>query len=121
MWITSDNGIFYFQDDKLVNFTPRALTNNTNETITIDRVTSPEFASVEMHESLLENGIAKMRALPALSIQAGETVRFEKGAKHLMLMRPIESFNSVTLQFYSNDEVLLTVVVERPSTLDEAK
>ena len=98
-----------------------ALTNNTNETITIDRVTSPEFASVEMHESLLENGIAKMRALPALSIQAGETVRFEKGAKHLMLMRPIESFNSVTLQFYSNDEVLLTVVVERPSTLDEAK
>ncbi len=29
MWITSDNGIFYFQDDQPVNFTPQTGTSNT--------------------------------------------------------------------------------------------
>jgi hypothetical protein len=97
------------------------LTNNTNAAITINRIASPEFASVEMHESLLEDGIAKMRALPNLPISAGETVRFEKGGKHLMLMQPVGDFDSVTLQFYSGNTLLLDVVVEQESTADGAK
>lgn len=96
------------------------LTNNTSATISIDRIASPEFAQVEMHESLLEGGIAKMRALPILPITAGETVRFEKGGKHLMLMQPVDDFDSVTLQFYSNDTLLLDVVVEQVSATEKA-
>jgi copper(I)-binding protein len=96
------------------------LTNNTDATVTIDRVTSPQFGMVEMHESLLENGIAKMRALPTLALPPGATVRFEKGGKHLMLMRPIDVFDSVTLNFYSSDRLLLSVVVDQESARGEA-
>jgi copper(I)-binding protein len=88
------------------------LTNNTQATITINRVTSPDFASVEMHESLLENGIARMRALRELSIPANQTIHFERGGKHLMLMRPGEDINEVTLHFFSGDTLLLSIVAE---------
>ena len=35
IWITSDNGIFYFQNDQLVNFTPQMGTSNTKFTGTL--------------------------------------------------------------------------------------
>jgi len=35
IWITSDNGIFYFQNDQLVNFTPQTGTSNTKFTGTL--------------------------------------------------------------------------------------
>ncbi len=37
------------------------LTNNTEETITITRVSSPSYASVELHETVVDDGIARMR------------------------------------------------------------
>ena len=86
-----------------------ALKNNTDAVITIDRITSPDFAAVQMHETLIENGIASMRALQELPIQAGHTVRFERGGKHLMLLRPVGHLDVVTLQFYSDDTLLLSI------------
>lgn len=94
------------------------LTNNTDATITIDQVTSPEFGSVEMHETILEGGIAKMRAMPSLSIPAGEAAHFERGAKHLMLMQAAENIETVTLQFYSGNSLLLSVVAAQNSAGD---
>jgi len=88
------------------------LTNNTQATITINRVTSPDFGSVEMHESSLENGIARMRALQDFSIPPGQTVRFERGGKHLMLTRPGEDIDTVTLDFFADDTLLLSITVE---------
>ena len=39
------------------------LHNNSDEDIAIDRVASPQFGKVEMHETVIEDGIAKMSAL----------------------------------------------------------
>lgn len=89
-----------------------ALTNNTNASITISHVTSPDFTTVQIHESLIENGIASMRALRSVTIQPGQTVRFERGGKHLMLMRQVNNLDAITLQFYSGDALILTVVAE---------
>jgi copper(I)-binding protein len=86
-----------------------ALTNNTDSVITISSVVSPEFESVEVHESLLENGVAKMRRIPELSIPAKSTVTLERGGKHLMLMRPTGTTNQITLNFMSEDTILLGV------------
>ena len=94
------------------------LTNNTNKTITITRVTSPDFASVEMHESRIEDGIARMHALTELSIQTSQTVRFERGGKHLMLTSPIADTDAVTLQFYSDDILLLSVIAAHEPAAD---
>lgn len=86
-----------------------ALTNNTTEAIRITRVTSDAFASVQLHETSLKDGVARMRSLPQLEIRAGETVRLERGGKHLMLMRPSGSAEMLTLQFFDGDSLLLTV------------
>jgi copper(I)-binding protein len=85
------------------------LSNNTAQTITIDRVASPEFESVAMHESVLENGISRMLPLDTVAIPGGESVQFRPGGKHLMLMRPTGDTGSATLEFYFGDALLLTV------------
>jgi len=87
------------------------LTNNTTQAIRITRVTSPDFESVEMHESVLEDGMTRMYALGDLTILAGKTVDFEPGGKHLMLIRPVTDVDSVRLEFHAGKAVVLTVAV----------
>jgi copper(I)-binding protein len=88
-----------------------SLTNNTNTAISITHVVSPDFEAVEMHESLLEGGVAKMRRIDELTIPANSTVSLERGGKHLMLMRPRGALEMVSLGFYSGDTLLLEVNV----------
>jgi len=88
-----------------------SLANNTNAAISITRVVSPDFEAVELHESLLEDGIAKMRRIEKLTIPANSSVTLERGGKHLMLMRPTGALETVSLGFYSGDTLLLEVNV----------
>jgi len=88
------------------------LSNNSSQSISITHVTSPEFASVEMHETVIKNLVARMTALGTLTLQAGETVSFEPGGKHLMLMRPSAEIDSVTLQFFDDESLLLSVTTD---------
>jgi copper(I)-binding protein len=85
------------------------ISNRSGSDIRITRVSSPEYGSVEMHETVVEDGIARMRAIPVLEIANGETVVFERGGKHLMLMQPVGEPRTVTLNFYSGDVLLLSV------------
>lgn len=87
------------------------LTNNTTQAINISQVTSPQFGSVEMHESVIEDGMARMYPLGELTVLAGKAVIFEPGGKHLMLMRPIGEFETVTLEFHADESIVLTVSV----------
>jgi hypothetical protein len=86
-----------------------SLTNNTTQAIRITRVSSPEFASVAMHESVLEDGMARMFPLGEVTILPGKTVEFARGGKHLMLMHPLDNIESVTLEFYAGKAMLLSV------------
>ena len=85
------------------------LTNNTDHAIVIDEVTSPHFGSVEMHETTIENGISRMRQIAELVIPANGSVTLERGGKHLMLMRSTGPNESITLQFLSKGEPVLTI------------
>lgn len=85
------------------------LINDSDEVVSITSVASPQFDSVEMHETIIEDGIARMRPIEALVIAPGSTVKFERGGKHLMLMQPSESIDTVTLNFYSGDLLVLSV------------
>jgi len=87
------------------------LTNNATQAINVTHITSPQFASVEMHESVVEDGMARMYPLGELTILAGTTVQFEPGGKHLMLMRPVDNLESVTLEFHADDAIILTLNV----------
>lgn len=55
---------------------------------------SAAFAKVEMHESLTENGIAKMRPVKGLVIPAGGKQLFAPGGKHFMLIDPKATLRS---------------------------
>jgi copper(I)-binding protein len=85
------------------------IANYSGSDIRITRVSSPEYGSVEMHETLVEDGIARMRAVPVVEIADGESVVFERGGKHLMLMQPVGEPRTITLNFYSGDVLLLSV------------
>ena len=85
------------------------LTNNSDRGITITEVTSPDFAAIEMHESILDDGISRMVELGELTIAAGATVKFEPGGKHLMLMGLRGEADTTALQFYAGDTLVLTV------------
>ncbi len=87
-----------------------ALSNNTDAEITITRVSSDQFGSVELHESIVEDGVARMREIEALVIPAGGTVTLERGGKHLMLMRPTGDSDLISLSFFDGDDLLLDVV-----------
>ena len=85
------------------------LTNNTDEPIRITRVTSPQFAAVEIHETTIEDGIARMRELDALVVPPRGNVTLERGGKHLMLMRPGELGDRISLQLFSDNAPVLTI------------
>ena len=87
------------------------LRNHSAEEIVIDRVTSPQFGKVEMHETIIEDGVARMSALGQVVLPAGSALEFEPGGKHLMLMRPRDNLDSVALEFHSGDAIVLTVSV----------
>ena len=95
------------------------ITNQTNETARITRVSSPQFEAVEIHETTISDGISRMRELEALEVPGQSSVVLERGGKHLMLMRPRDLQDSVTLQFFSGELPLLTV--DYSFTKDERK
>lgn len=85
------------------------LHNASRADIVLTRVSSPEFAGVAMHESVVEDGVAGMRALESLTVPAGADVVFERGGRHLMLHGPVGNSGTVTLQFYAGDVPILTI------------
>ena len=87
------------------------LENGSDQQMTITRVHSPQLKSVEMHESVLEDGVSRMVRLQEVVILPGQSVSFEPGAKHLMLRYQATIPTQVTLQFYSAETLLLSVDV----------
>ena len=51
-------------------------------------VSSPQFSRVEMHETVFSDGVARMRALPSVTVESNTTMEFKTGGKHLMLFSP---------------------------------
>ena len=63
------------------------LSNVGTSVLKIRSFVSTAFGSVEAHESLTENGVAKMRPT-AIEIAAKGMIEFSAGGKHFMLMNP---------------------------------
>jgi len=95
-----------------------SLTNKSDKLIRINRVSSPQYESVQLHETTIDEGVARMRAMDEVEIPAGATVTFQRGGKHLMLMRPTGSVETVSLSFHSGDDLVLTVAA-RPESLSD--
>ncbi len=85
------------------------LRNNSSDDIVITHVTSPQFGSVQIHETIVEDDVARMHKLDELVVPAGGLTLLERGGKHLMLMKAADSSDAVTLNLYSGDALLLSI------------
>lgn len=91
------------------------LHNEGSVPLVIARVTSPEFASVEMHTTVIGDDMAMMIPLDAITVAEDSSVEFASGGRHLMLTEPVQALapgDEVTLEFhYGGDRPL---VVQAP-------
>ncbi|MBL8702855.1 MAG: copper chaperone PCu(A)C [Alphaproteobacteria bacterium] len=78
---------------------------------------TPAAARVELHSTVTEGGVMKMRPLTAIDIPAGGTVRLQRGGQHVMLLdlrEPLKAGASfpLTLVFEKAGALEVTVNVE---------
>ncbi len=64
--------------------------NDCTSAATVVAAHSPAFASVELHESRLVDGVSRMRAVPQLHIAPRGRAKMQPGGLHLMLMEPAQ-------------------------------
>lgn len=53
-------------------------------------VESKDFGMPMIHRTVIEGGVSRMRPAGKLVVAPGESLRFEPGGLHLMLMRPLQ-------------------------------
>lgn len=70
--------------------------------VTIVAAASPAYASVELHETRVVDGISRMRAVPELRIAPDASAVLKPGGLHLMLMQPrtpLKAGSKVAIEF----------------------
>lgn len=88
------------------------LTNHTDLDRTLVFAKSEQFNVVEIHRTIVENGVAKMRRQKDLLIPAGGSLVLEPGSYHLMLMTPKSAFKA-------NDEVTVTISLKSDGDVED--
>ena len=97
-----------------------SLHNQSNAPLTIESISSPGFGKVQMHETIIRDGVASMLALPSVTIEPGASVKFAAGGKHLMLMQPepdTATGTNVALQINYDTDGLLIISATMQSRL----
>ena len=62
--------------------------NKSADAVTITSISSPQFNIVEIHETAIINGVARMVKIEALTIPEYQSIALKPGGKHLMLIDP---------------------------------
>lgn len=83
--------------------------------IEISGVSSSGFGAAEIHVSLLEDGISRMRRIEVLPVAGGSRVEFKPGSYHVMLFRPQPDLVpgvevSISVRYGDNSEVTAATV-----------
>lgn len=82
-------------------------------------ISSPAAAKTEVHETINDNGVLKMRAVPSMVLEPGKPVAFQPGGYHVMLMglkSPLKLGDSfpLTLTFEHAAPITVMTTVEAP-------
>ena len=80
------------------------LHNDGEQAIRIVAIDSADFGRAVMHQTVFENGVAKMRALTEVLVPAHGSFQFAPGAAHVMLSAPTRALGV-------NDRVRLSLLL----------
>ena len=85
---------------------------------TLTSITTPAAAQADLHETINDHGVMKMRSVTSLTIEPGKPLVLAPGAYHIMLMdlkRALKQGDSfpITLNFAKAGAVTATVTVEK--------
>ncbi len=81
--------------------------------------TSAAFKAVELHRSVIENGMARMTPQAAVSIPpAGGQIKLKPGGYHLMMIKPLRALRAgdrafIVLKFDGDEQLKVRVPVVR--------
>lgn len=95
------------------------LHNPGREVLRCTEASSPDFHHVMLHESVLEDGMMRMRHLDAIEVPADGTLALVPGGLHLMLMGPSRAFevgDAIALSLDCGSLTLTTTLTVRPAT-----
>ena len=67
------------------------LKNTGDQPIGVVSVKSDRFGEVSLHQTVVEDGMARMRPLKDVVVEPGKTFTFAPGGNHLMLMDPVSA------------------------------
>ena len=92
------------------------LVNTDSEEVTLVKVESEAFDTIEVHEMTRVNGMMKMSEVTGMVIPARGQIQFEPGGKHLMLIGPKQHVSTghkvdMTLTFKSGKKQAVSVNV----------
>ena len=78
-----------------------------HEDLILTSITSPTIKTIEMHNTILEKGIMKMRMAHEIKIDHDKTFEFKSGGSHLMLMDfkgPLKAGEKVKMTLHFKDK-----------------
>jgi len=89
--------------------------NNTgNEAIDITKAESDLYSSIEFHETIHENGMARMVRWGELTVPANGSIQLKRGGKHFMLFNPtkhLKAGETVRIKLTTNNKTTKTILV----------
>lgn len=95
------------------------LANNGPKPLTVEQVASPDFAETELHRTLVEDGLSRMRPGLPLMLAPGAVQSLEPGGYHLMLFEParsLKSGDSVQVEFRCRTQTMQAPFTVRPES-----
>lgn len=89
------------------------LENLTGKPLNLVSVSSPDFDSAMLHQSVVKGGVESMLPVDTLPIPAGGSVELKPGSYHVMLMQPKKNLftgDMVTLYLKFSDQSELAIL-----------
>lgn len=89
-----------------------SIDNPTDTTMVVTGAHTSGFARTEMHTTIEEDGVSRMRALGTVDVAAGTTTTMAPGGMHLMLMgaeTPIVEGETVVIELDTEAHGVLTI------------
>jgi copper(I)-binding protein len=68
--------------------------NNSKNSAILTGAESEQFARIELHNVIMQEGMARMVQMQQVEVAAGKSLTFQQGAKHLMMFEPARALKA---------------------------